>query len=75
MPNLMRRTVIVEPADGGWLVMDERGNVVWRRSTNAVLAEVKKQDRQRTRQTPGLDGCITRIEWRNVPNGFVQPQA
>lgn len=75
-PNIVRKTVIVEPepSGAGWLILFPNGNVFWRKTAERVVDEVRKRDRETVRRVRGVDGCITTIEWRNVPEGFQPPQ-
>lgn len=72
---LMRRKVIVEPepSGAGFLIMFDDGTIIWRKTAERVVAEVQKRDREMVRRTRGLDVCVTTIEWRNMPEGFVAP--
>lgn len=75
-PNIVKQTVIVEPepSGAGWLILLPSGQVIWRRTAERVVDEIRKRDRETVRRVRGVDGCITSIEWRNVPEGFKPPE-
>jgi hypothetical protein len=68
----LSREAIIEHDRGDWLVMLNDGAVHVRRSARAALRLVKRWDRAASAR----DNCsvITIIEWRNVPQGFVEPE-
>lgn len=65
--------VIAEPDDGdGWLAMDDAGRVRRYPSAPALRRAVERRDRREA----GRRGIVvTMIEWRDVPEGFVPPDA
>jgi SHS2 domain-containing protein len=63
--------VVVEPnGNEELLVMFASGDILAFDSPEAVLAEVTKRSRRGNKTV-----TFTRVEWRNMPEGFVPPAA
>jgi hypothetical protein len=58
--TIQRRRVVAETDGGGWLVMDQNGDVSWFADQETVIREVKRIDK-----AAGVDLALTEIEWRS----------
>jgi hypothetical protein len=66
--NVASEKVIIEFNHGEWWVMLDNGAISTHLTPLAALKEVQKAAKRALK-----DVTVTRIEWRNAPEGFVPP--
>lgn len=69
---MIRKTVVAEFDNGGWLVMLNDGSVQWFATPVATLRAINREDKLTMKKTG--DSVMTLIDWRNVPAGFSPPE-
>lgn len=69
MTPVSQQTAVVEHDGGAWMVLHANGDV---RGYATALAAFRAVAARAHRANVAV--TLTRVEWRNVPDGFVPPQ-